>query len=85
MSDVCPMFCVCAKCSARIANEHRKADEACGRDWDTGGCQCGACRMYRATIAEIHRGFARIEALQRQLSNVRALKRAASFLDKEGR
>lgn len=28
-----------------IANEHKKADEACGREWE---CACGACRRVRA-------------------------------------
>jgi hypothetical protein len=47
----CPLFCACSRCSQRIAMEHRAADERCGRDWDAGGCQCGACREARKVQA----------------------------------
>lgn len=69
-----PLFCVCDKCCCRIAMEHRKADEACGRDWDTGGCQCGACRLTRRNLADIHASFARITNLENELRRVRAVK-----------
>ncbi len=30
-----------------VAAEHAAADARCGRDWLTGGCTCGACRIVR--------------------------------------
>lgn len=34
----------------KTANEHKLADEACGRDWAKDGCQCAACRQERAYL-----------------------------------
>jgi hypothetical protein len=30
-----------------VAAQHAAADAACGRDWITGGCTCGACVVVR--------------------------------------
>lgn len=68
----CPQFCVCSKCSQRIAMEHRAADERCGRDWDTGGCQCGACCETRQVFADIDAAFARVTAAEKALASYRA-------------
>lgn len=74
MSGAHPQFCVCDKCSSRIAMEHLEADARCGRDWDKDGCNCGACRLTRKNLDEIEAGFARIEALEAKWRAVRAVK-----------
>ncbi len=48
-----PMFCVCAKCSQRVAMEHWAGDMRFGRNWDKGdGCGCAACRLLREHFAD---------------------------------
>lgn len=71
MSDDHPLFCVCDLCSSKVASAHWAADEACGRDWRTGGCQCGPCRSLRAWFDDIDARFARIAALQDKLAEWR--------------
>lgn len=66
-----PMFCVCSKCSQRIAMEHFDADARCGRDWRTGGCQCGACKEMRRVFADIDAAFARVTAAEKALADYR--------------
>lgn len=70
----CLNFCVCDKCSSRIAMEHRAADERFGRDWENGGgCACAACRLTRENLADIDARFKRIADLQKRLNRIRAL------------
>jgi len=71
----CPMFCVCDKCSGRVAAEHRAGDERFGRDWRNGdGCGCAACRLTRKNLDDIDASFSRIAALEADLARIRALK-----------
>jgi hypothetical protein len=69
------VFCICDKCESKVAAQHRAADEACGRDWDTGGCQCATCVRYRGVLADVHAGFERLRQLDRRLASMRAIRR----------
>jgi len=55
-------FCVCARCSAAIANGHRAGDERLGRDWRAGhGCGCSACSTLRAILDAVDHRLERVQ------------------------
>jgi hypothetical protein len=68
------------------AHAHAEGDAACGRSWDTNGCQCSACVFARREgisanglhqLKAVDEGFKRLDALQRHYATVRAVKREA--------
>ena len=65
-------FCMCDDCAVATASEHGAGDALCGREWS---CQCGTCQRVRKLPAgPAHVAFARLEALEKKLAQVRALK-----------
>ena len=70
----CSIFCVCTKCSQRIAGEHRAGDERLGRDWLGGhGCACSACRDLRTILNDIDASFKRLEELEKKRDLIRRI------------
>lgn len=67
-------FCICDVCVLAIGDEHRAADNRCGREWS---CQCGSCRRARQLeLLAIRRRLRRLDDLQRTRAAVALLKAA---------
>lgn len=67
-------FCVCDKCSSRIAMAHADGDARFGRDWRKGdGCGCAACNLTRKNLDDIDAGFERVAATEKRLATLRAV------------
>lgn len=70
----CPVFCVCARCSAATANRHRAGDEKLGRDWRAGnGCDCSACSTLRATLDAVDQRLGRVDATAARFGTAQTL------------